>query len=455
MLSSFGLHGCLGQLQSATRRTETCGAGFDAPQRASTGHTGAGRIEGVQNASLSGMTEYDSANATVFLPRVGIVSPCRNRLKKTRRFYEHMLAQSFRNFRIYLCDSASTDGTAEYFLNVQALEPRLRVIPALDSEYWTGATNRGVRAALDDGCEYVMTINDDFSGSADFLKRMVAAAAATRNSLLVPRIDFLDQPGRVWAIGSSNDWRKGEILKLDYHGAGDDPESLPVADEHGLFRVQFACGNGLLIRRAVFERTGLFDERWMPHYHADSDLILRAGRFGIVAYCVLGAVLLNDTKNARDRMEIAAPAAEQLREWLPVRLLRALASKRSEYYAPAVFAFVVPGTASRERCRGYCASGLGRIYGRHAFEPRTESVGFSRQAHQCRSRTRIMSPLRTSTTSSLTDQFAGLILCGEKPAAVGTKTRETSLCGRHHAVPLHPVNRRRRCVQERRCLRCY
>jgi hypothetical protein len=205
-----------------------------------------------------------------------------------------------------------------------------------------------------------MTINDDSVPPPDFLKRMVDAADATGHRLLVPRIDFLDQPGRVWAIGSSNDWRKGEILKLDYHGAGDDPASLPVADENGLVRVQFACGNGLLIRREVFERTGLFDERWMPHYHADSDLILRAGRFGIAAYCVLGAVLLNDTKNARDRKEVAGPSAEQLREWLPVRFLRALASKRSEYYAPAVFAFVVrhgePWAAPR-----LLRTGLGRL----------------------------------------------------------------------------------------------
>ena len=46
----------------------------------------------------------------------------------------------------------------------------------------------------------------------------------------------------------------------------------------------FQCGNGSLFHRTVFEQIGLYDDRWTPHYHGDSELTMRAERAGIARW---------------------------------------------------------------------------------------------------------------------------------------------------------------------------
>jgi GT2 family glycosyltransferase len=52
-------------------------------------------------------------------------------------------------------------------------------------------------------------------------------------------------------------------------------------------------GNGVLIPRSVFEKVGFYDERHMPQYHADSDLVLRTKSAGYQPVIALRAVLYN------------------------------------------------------------------------------------------------------------------------------------------------------------------
>ncbi len=236
-------------------------------------------------------------------PLIGLVSPCRNRRAKTVRFLDALRQQTWSNFRVYLVDSNSSDGTPEY---VRRFCPGVTVLHADDSKFWTGATNIGVRQALADGCDYVLTINDDSVIPNDFLAVM-ADEAATRNlDVLSALIEYQHSPGLIWAIGAGNDWAIGDLFQLRHCDQWIDDLEL-LRHHQPTFRVEAMCGNGVLIHRRVFDRIGLYDEKWTPHYHADTEFVLRAASAGFGLWLTTKTVLYNDAFN-----DSGAPAAPAL-----------------------------------------------------------------------------------------------------------------------------------------------
>ncbi|MGB3787504.1 MAG: hypothetical protein WA949_05810 [Phormidesmis sp.] len=61
----------------------------------------------------------------------------------------------------------------------------------------------------------------------------------------------------------------------------------------------------MLIHRSVFEQVGLYQATFLPYYHADSELILRARRYGIEAY-VAPHVVLQDDFSAEQKNKISS-----------------------------------------------------------------------------------------------------------------------------------------------------
>ena len=231
-----------------------------------------------------------SAPAEAPAPRVAVVVPVRNRRDKTLRFLEQFGRQTYPALRLYVVDSNSTDGTPEA---VRAAWPDAVVLAATDDDYWTGATNLGVRRALDDGVGYVLTINDDSIVLEDFLERLVAIARAHDLPILGARIDYMQRPGCVWSIGAAHHWGTADLFSTNYGGVREE-DLPPLVRDAEILPVESMPGNGVLIRRDAFERLGLYDARFTPHYHADTEFMLRAWRHGLVPMVTPRVVVYND-----------------------------------------------------------------------------------------------------------------------------------------------------------------
>lgn len=210
-------------------------------------------------------------------PVIGIVTPVRNRREWSLGFARMIARQDYPVFKLYIVDSSSTDGTPEALddLNLAFLH----VISAPDSYYWTGATNLGVKQALLDGCEYVLTINDDAIIADDYLSRMMASVVRTEARIVGSVIAYVDNPGKLWAVGAYNSWHDGAFLQLAQASKWDDETSFTSDD--ALLPVDYLCGNGSLFHRSVFEQIGIYEDKWTPHYHADSEFTMRAEKAGI------------------------------------------------------------------------------------------------------------------------------------------------------------------------------
>lgn len=255
-------------------------------------------------------------------PTVIAVVPTRNRQALTLRCLEQMTAQTYRALAVVIVDAQSTDGTPE---TVRQRYPSVVVLAAGDRDFWAGATNHGVRHALELGADYVLTINDDAVVEPDYVERLVALAQAHDGQILGSQINYLADRDRVWALGSQTTWGTQDFLRLAYadHALAQLPAAVTQAP---VIAVDALPGNGVLIHHSVYRHIGLYRARLLPHYHADSEFVMRAISHGINAYVTPQVILYNDFSPQQKR--------------LPLRSLRGLAytfgHPKSHLYAPAV-----------------------------------------------------------------------------------------------------------------------
>jgi GT2 family glycosyltransferase len=256
------------------------------------------------------------------IPTVAAIIPTFNRKHKLARFLDLILAQSYPNLQIIVVDSSSSDGTADL---VRSGFSQVTLIQVSNREFWTGATNAGVKFALERQVDFMLTINDDAIISSEHISKLVNLAQRDQLSILGSRIDYLTPKDRVWSLGTYSDWGTDRFLKIAYNDT--DLTAIPpeILDRE-LISVDALPGNGVLIRSNVFEQIGLYNSKFCPHYHGDSELIMRAKKAGIQAWIAPQIILKNDFSN--DQKQLA--------------LTKTLANLRYIFFHPKSHLFMVP-----------------------------------------------------------------------------------------------------------------
>lgn len=242
----------------------------------------------MSNSADHGVAKGRTAPTTLF-PRIGVVTPVRNRRHWSVQFAKRFREQDYPLFVLYIVDSASTDGTREEIRALGADE--IVVLNASASSYWTGATNVGVRQALNDGCDYVLTLNDDAVVAKDYLSCLVEATVRADERIVGSVILFADKPATVWGVGAYNDWKTGNFLQTGM--AYFSEEKLTRTGTGPLLPVDYLCGNGTLVHRSVFDAIGFYNIKYAPHYHSDTELTMRAERAGISRWVAREARVYN------------------------------------------------------------------------------------------------------------------------------------------------------------------
>jgi len=224
-------------------------------------------------------------------PKVAVVTPVHGKLPLTLRFLESFRRVDYPSYEIVIVDDGSADGTAEALARDY---PHVRVLRGDGGLWWTGGTNKGVRYALRRGFDYVLTINNDTVVSPGFLGHLVETAEAHPRAVVGSRINFLDQPRRVWAVGGYAHWHRGVVLQLSESGAD---EADTLARRRNPAQAELLTGCGTLVPAECYREVGLYDRLMCPQYHADAEFTLRAGARGWRMLVDLRAVVFNDAGN--------------------------------------------------------------------------------------------------------------------------------------------------------------
>jgi len=181
--------------------------------------------------------------------------------------------QSYRPAAIIVVDNAPGDGTAEY---LAAEHPDVSVVANVVNRGYAGGNNVGVAAARSD---WVLLLNPDTVLQDGVLEELMRAAREHPDALITPKL--LNPDGTINACG------------LEMHVTGITSCRAyrePGDSVRGTQPVPVASGAALLVRKAVFDDIGGFDESYFM-YMEDLDLSLRARILGYEIVCAADAVI--------------------------------------------------------------------------------------------------------------------------------------------------------------------
>ena len=241
------------------------------------------------------------------MPSVSVVILNWNGAAETLACLDSLSAQTFRDFRVVIVDNGSADDS------VVRIEEWARAHPGLPLDLietgenlgFAGGSNRGIRQALEAGADLVFLLNNDTLLRPDALQLLVEFLDAHPDYVAVTgQIRYADRPV-IWNCGGDLTWSGSR--KYLY---GEMPaDAVP---QIGWRRITFITGCASLVRASLFEKHGLYTERFF-FGEEDYEFSLRLKRLGLPVGACLDAVIWHKVGSSIDR---AAPATRLGRYYL-------------------------------------------------------------------------------------------------------------------------------------------
>lgn len=185
-------------------------------------------------------------------------------------------------FHLYLVDNGGSDKLP----TVKSSKFKVNQFINPNTDGFTGGNNLGFQKALDDGMDYIGTINNDTYVDKNFLK------AITQSPLTDPTVGLVG--GLIYfapGFEFHKKYKKSELGKVIWY-AGGEFDYLNVLGRHPQvdlvdsgdliepFNTQFITGCFFIARREIFEKYGLFDNNYFM-YLEDVDFSHRIKTAGL------------------------------------------------------------------------------------------------------------------------------------------------------------------------------
>ena len=188
-------------------------------------------------------------------------------------FFKSISRQTHKDYILYLVDnseSATTDAIISQCLKEYPVTA-YRHIKTGGNIGVAAGNNTGIKLSIGDNCSHVLILNNDIEIEQDFMFSKLLSLADAGESMIVPKIYYYDEK-KIWMAGGYMDrWR---ALGVHYGYNKKDEPKYNVAKH-----VTYSPTCFMLIKREVFDTTGIMDEKYFAYYD-DTDFVLRATRLG-------------------------------------------------------------------------------------------------------------------------------------------------------------------------------
>ncbi|QQG43522.1 MAG: glycosyltransferase family 2 protein [Candidatus Daviesbacteria bacterium] len=190
-----------------------------------------------------------------------------------------------KDFKVLVIDNNSADGS------VEALKKKFPKIPLIVTQKnlgFTGGNNVGIKYVLERGAEYILILNPDTVVEKNAVENLLNETKKYQSGIIGPKIYF-GTGKKIWYAGGILDMRN----VLGKHRGVDELDSgqYNQAEE-----TDYVTGAAMLISAKVFNKIGLFDERYFLYYE-DADFCMRAKQAGFKVWYTPNSLIHH--KNAR------------------------------------------------------------------------------------------------------------------------------------------------------------
>jgi GT2 family glycosyltransferase len=192
--------------------------------------------------------------------------------------------------RVVLVDNGSVDDSLR---QIREAYPDLKVIANQRNLGFSAGSNVGIAYLLNEGCDYVLLLNQDTEVDQRMLQLLVNVGEGDPTiGILGPKIYFYDAGNVIWSAG-------GSLSKYGQPSHHDIYET-DVGTADTLRDVDYVTGCAILVKRDVIEAVGALDERFFLYFE-ESEWCARARRAGFRVVYVPSAYMWHKIEqNARE-----------------------------------------------------------------------------------------------------------------------------------------------------------
>jgi GT2 family glycosyltransferase len=225
-------------------------------------------------------------NSELCMKNLYIIIAVHNRWNLTKACLDSLRAQTCKNFKIVIVDDGSTDGSDA---SIKKYYPEVTLIRGDGNLWWAGATNKGIRYAIENHADYVLCLNNDTEVSQTYIEKLLFWSGRYPDAIFGSAAYDI-KTGKLLFVGNEINWRRGAAYNIVIKNK--------IDKVGGIMKLTNFVGRGLLIPVNVFQKIGFFDEENFPQIFADTDFTLRAHRAAVEIYCNCDVVLLSHSEKA-------------------------------------------------------------------------------------------------------------------------------------------------------------
>ena len=202
-----------------------------------------------------------------------ICIPVHNRIEYTLKCLQSIEGQEYKNCKVVVCDDGSTDNTKEI---IKTRYPFITILEGNGHLWWAGAINVCVNYVLKNAKndDYIFTLNNDTELLPNTITNLVKRSKRYPGSIIGAVNLFFSSPQKIEPSAFCKCGRgifQNFYNRLDEWGA-------ELENRNEIVKADSLSGKGVLFPIKVFQTCGLYNSQLLPHYHADTEFIIRAKR---------------------------------------------------------------------------------------------------------------------------------------------------------------------------------
>jgi GT2 family glycosyltransferase len=218
--------------------------------------------------------------------KLAIIIPAFSGLDQLRHCLQSLGESHYRDFDILLVDHGVSDEISQL---ARDEFPRVTCLRGSADLWWSGASNLGIKYALEAGSQWLMLLNHDCYIEPETIGILLNNLEKEENSIIAPVQHMLRKKRDIIGITS--------CFLLGFSTIIPPAAWYRFRSPTGLVPTALICGGrGVILGAATFQRVGLMDEEQLPHYGADHDFYFRCRKAGLKLFiCMDSRVNIDDT----------------------------------------------------------------------------------------------------------------------------------------------------------------
>lgn len=226
------------------------------------------------------------------MKKIGLVTVLYQSDNVLRGFIQSLSLQAFNNFQVYFIDNSVNDCSTKLLFDILKEYPKVsfKYLPQQSNIGVAAGNNVGIVAALQDGCDYILLLNNDIEiEQENLLENILFKAEKANEQIIVPKILYYDSR-KIWMAGGYMD----NCRALGVHEGMNENDNGKFDKEK---YISYAPTCFMLLSKNVIEKTGLMDEQYFAYYD-DTDFVVRALKKGFSMLYMPSLVILHKVSSS-------------------------------------------------------------------------------------------------------------------------------------------------------------